>query len=365
MVTRNPLLQAISAWFRRNFSDPAAISLFFTVLAFFIIIEFFGHILAPILTAIVIAYLLEGIVKHLEKVMPHIAAVIITFIIFLGILALIIFGLLPLMWRQLTSLVNEMPHAMDLAQRWLDSMVAKYPDFFQSLQINQVTETFRAQLVSYGQKMLTLSLSIIPNIIEVVIYLVLVPLLVFFFLKDRDELITWGLQYLPSNRNLMENVWKETNFQIGNYIRGRVIEVIIVTIVSGIPFALLGLNYALLLAVVVGLGTIIPYIGPTVVTLPVVAVALFQWGWSAHFFYLVIVYTIIIIFDGNILVPILFSETMDMSAVAIIVAMVIFGAIWGFWGIFFSIPLATLVKAVFNAWPRSKNVIDMHHQSEE
>jgi len=65
------------------------------------------------------------------------------------------------------------------------------------------------------------------------------------------------------------------------------------------------------------------------------------------------IYVTIHVLDGNILVPILFSEAVNLHPVAIIVAVLVFGGIWGFWGIFFAIPLATLVKALLNAWPRA------------
>ncbi len=144
------------------------------------------------------------------------------------------------------------------------------------------------------------------------------------------------------------------NQKIGAYVRGRVIEIIIVSIVAVIAFALLGLQYAFLLGVLLGLSVIVPYIGAIVVTIPIAIVGLMQWGLSAHFAYLMIVYAIIITLDGNLLVPLLFSEAMDLHPIVIILSVLVFGGIWGFWGIFFAIPLATLVKTVLNAWPKAR-----------
>jgi putative permease len=89
-----------------------------------------------------------------------------------------------------------------------------------------------------------------------------------------------------------------------------------------------------------------------VVTLPVVLIAWFQWGWGTEFIWLTIAYLIIQALDGNVLVPLLFSEVVNLHPVAIIVAILVFGGIWGFWGVFFAIPLATLVQAILSAWPR-------------
>jgi putative permease len=91
-----------------------------------------------------------------------------------------------------------------------------------------------------------------------------------------------------------------------------------------------------------------------VVTIPVMAVAWFQWGWTSDFLYLAITYLVIQAIDGNVLVPLLFSEVVNLHPVAIIVAILVFGGLWGFWGVFFAIPLGTLVKAVLTAWPRAQ-----------
>ena len=104
---------------------------------------------------------------------------------------------------------------------------------------------------------------------------------------------------------------------------------------------------------IVGLSVIVPYIGATVVTIPVAAVAFFQWGLGPEFTWLIISYLVIQALDGNVLVPWLFGNVVDIHPIAIIISILVFGGIWGFWGVFFAIPLATLVKAILHAWPRS------------
>ena len=129
--------------------------------------------------------------------------------------------------------------------------------------------------------------------------------------------------------------------------------------VSYVTYKTMGLNYALLLSVLMGLQVVIPYIGATLVTFPVLGVAYFQWGLSGdNFLYILIAYSIIQALDGVILVPVLFSEAVNLHAIAIIVAILFFGGLWGFWGVFLAIPLATVVKAVLTAWPAWPQVED-------
>jgi len=100
----------------------------------------------------------------------------------------------------------------------------------------------------------------------------------------------------------------------------------------------------------VGLSTVIPYIGATLVTIPIALFALFQWGWGSELVYALSAYGILQLLDGNLLAPLLLSGVVNLHPVAIIIAVLVFGGLWGVWGLFFAIPLATLFNAVINAW---------------
>jgi len=152
------------------------------------------------------------------------------------------------------------------------------------------------------------------------------------------------------------------NQQISNYLRGKALEIMIVGVVSWITFAVMGLNYAVLLGLLVGLSVLIPYIGAAVVTIPVALVAYFQWGIGADFYWLIFAYGVIQALDGNVLVPFIFSEAVNLHPVAIIVAVLVFGGMWGFWGVFFAIPLATLVKALLDAWPQQDEILEIEFE---
>jgi putative permease len=221
----------------------------------------------------------------------------------------------------------------------------------------QAIEAARGEIGKFGQWALTFSLSSLPLLVNIMIYFVLVPILVFFFLKDREMIGRWVSGYLPRERTLLTRVAQDMNRQIANYIRGKVIEIFICGVATYIAFVALGLNYAALLALLVGLSVVVPYVGAVVVTVPVTLIALFQWGWGDQFIYLMVVYGIIQTLDGNVLVPLLFSEAVSLHPVAIICAVLLFGGLWGFWGVFFAIPLATLFKAVLDAWPRHEPTV--------
>lgn len=346
-------MQVITNWFKRYFSDPQIVFLTLFLLLFFSIIISMGDMLAPVLASIVIAYLLEGVVTQLERrSWPRLISVILVFILFLLFVALILLGLLPLLSHQVTDFLQQLPTMIALGQKALMQLPERYPDIIPQDQVDQLIQQLRNEIASFAQQAVSWSLASVVGVITLAVYLVLMPLLVFFFLKDKKLIIDWFVSYLPHHRRFSVTVWKDVDIQIANYVRGKFWEIIIVGSFSFVAFSMFGLNYALLLAVLVGLSVIIPYIGAAVVTIPVLFIAWFQWGWSSDFAWLAAVYFIIQALDGNVLVPLLFSEVVNLHPVAIIVAILVFGGFWGFWGVFFAIPLATLVQAVLTAWPK-------------
>jgi putative permease len=352
------MFKVLRDWMQRYFSDEEAVVLAVLLVLAFTIVLTLGGMLAPVLAGLVLAFLMQGMVVQLERLrMPEGGAVGLVFALFMGALLLFLLVLVPLLWHQLITLFNELPGMLAKWQSLLLLLPERYPHLVSDEQVLQAIEAARGEIGKFGQWALTFSLSSLPLLVNMMIYLVLVPILVFFFLKDRRMIGRWVRGYLPRERTLITRVAEEMNRQIANYIRGKVIEIFICGAVTYIAFVTMGLNYSALLAMLVGISVVVPYVGAVVVTVPVAFIALFQWGWSDQFIYLMAVYGIIQTLDGNVLVPLLFSQTVSLHPVAIICAVLLFGGLWGFWGIFFAIPLATLFKAVLDAWPRNEPTV--------
>ena len=352
-------MELLKDWFKRSFSDPQVVILGLFLLIFFAVIVGLGAWLAPMFASIVIAYLLEAVVNRLQRMgMPRMPAVIIVFLLFLTALFFLLFGLIPIVSRQLTQLVQQFPAYITQGQELLKALPENYPELISVEQTESIIAQLGQEVANLGQSLLGWSLASVASIIGLVVYLVLVPVLVFFFLKDKDLMIGWITERMPKDRSLVNRVWVESEAQIANYVRGKVVEIIIVGAVTYITFMVLGLEYAALLATLVGFSVLVPYVGAAVVTVPIALVAYFQFGWGWDFGWVMIAYAIIQALDGNLLVPLLFSEVVNMHPVAIILAILVFGGLWGFWGILLAIPLATFVKAVINAWPRKEAKVD-------
>jgi putative permease len=342
----------------RYFSDEEAVILALLLLTCGLTIYWFGQILIPIIASLIITFILSPLVDRLVAFkIPYLMSVVLVMLAFVGLLLLALFGLLPLLIRQMTNLVSEIPRMYRMVMEQMQLLPEKFPELISDQNVSQWLEYMNSsemsqQIADMAGQLVSLSLSTLPNLLSFIVFLVIVPILVFFMLKDRRELWAKTVDMLPKRRRMLTEIGLEMNDQFANYLRGKVTEILIVGTVSFVVFKVLGLNYAALLGLIVGLSVLIPYIGALAVTIPVAAIALFQWGWGPEFYTVVLAYTVIQALDGNVLVPLLFSEAVNLSPTAIIIAVLVFGGVWGFWGVFFAIPLATLSKAIYNAWPK-------------
>jgi putative permease len=347
------MIELVKAWYKRYFSDPQAVILTAVLVIGSTIILTMGNMLLPVFASIVIAYLLEGVVRRMVQTgSSRLMAVVLVFCVFLAFLIFLAFGVAPLVSTQLTELFKELPRYLTEGQQLLLRLPEIYP-FISEAQVKELIDLINREITDFGSQIVSLSLSSIPGLITLAVYIFLVPVLVFLFMKDKDRVWNWFGSILPRDRKLVSQVSDEMDLQLGKYIRGKFIEILIVGIVTYIGFSILGLKYAILLSVLVGLSVLVPYIGAAVVTIPVVLIAFFQWGWSNEFLWVVGFFAVSQALDGTVLVPWLFSGLVNLHPIAIIISVLVFGGLWGFWGVFFAIPLATLVSAVIHAWPRA------------
>ena len=338
--------------FRRIFSNEETVVFFLIIISTLILFSFFIQVLTPFIISIIVAYLLVGLQKKIETygVTPRISTII-AFSIFIIVGAAMFTWLIPLLYVQLQSFVLDIPRLFNEFLNFVSTIPAAFPDLVNSDQISVFFQAVSSELSSITQNIVKSSISGIQSTITVLLYIILFPILVYFFLFDRKNIIEGCLRIIPGDRAMLSQVWSEMDVQLSNYVRGKVLEIFIVGVAAAILFASFGLNYGALLAVLVGLSVLIPYVGAFSITIPIVIIGLLQFGLGTQFYLLIGFYLLLQFLDGNLLVPIIFSEAVKLHPIVIILAVFIFGSMFGFWGVFFSIPLATFIKAVWNAWP--------------
>jgi len=347
-------MKPIRDWFHQTFSDPQVLILTCVLLIALAAIIFVAGMVAPVITAVVIAFLLDGPIQWLKRRgAGHLVAINLVFVGFVLATLLFVLGLMPVLVRQIGEFVSQVPQMTQTLQRHLLALPEQYPDLVTEQQVRGFMAEIGAGVLDVAATLPSFAGASIVGLLTAIVFLILVLLLVYFMIKDKQKITAWVVSFLPRERELTTVVWSEVRLQVYNYVRGKFWEILIVGVVTYVVFAALGVNFSALLAVITGLSVLIPYIGAAAVTVPVALVAFVQWGATWDCAWAIIAYGIIQAIDGNVLAPVLFSEVVDLHPVAIIVAILVFGGLWGLWGVFFAIPLATVVQAVLRAWPRS------------
>lgn len=349
-------MNLVSAWFKKTFADTQVVLLLLVLIVTLLLTLLFAKMLAPAIGAVVIAFLLDGPIEWLKRrgARPVIAltSVYLGFIL-LSLIALI--AVLPPLVEQIGEFIKDSPAMAASVQTALLSLQAEFPDLISEEQVAGWFNKLGNEIANFGPRLVQYSVTGVTGVVSFAVYAVLIPVMVFFFLKDKGQIITWIGGFLPQDKPLLEQVWTEITDRAGDYARGKVYEILIVGSAAFITYQVLGLRYATLLAVATGLSVVIPYFGAAVVTFPVALVAYFQWGMGGEMFAAVAAYLVLQALDGNLLAPLLFSEVVKLHPNAIIIAILVFGGLWGLWGVFFAIPLATVANAVIRAWRQQSN----------
>jgi len=347
------MIKILKDWYDANFTDPNQVSLalvlLFSILITYVLIE----TISPILVAIVLAYMLEGLVQNLMKTTNIVRnfSVILVFLIFLVISILTLFMLLPLLLDQLTLFVKSLPEIFNKSKEFILGLYDEN-EYIPKDYIENIFLGLQGETSKLGNSIFAFSLASAGGLFAIIVYTILVPIMIFFMLFDKEAIYNWLSRFFPKKLDLTQKAYTELNLKIGNYIRCKFIEIIIVWISSFILFIALGLNYSLLLSFLCGVSVIIPYVGMIAVTIPIILVSYFQWGIASEFWYVIVGHLIIQAIDGNVVVPILFSDAVNIHPFAILLSILFFGSIWGVWGVFFAIPLAVLISTILNVWPK-------------
>ena len=346
------MLDLLKKLVERFFFNEETVYFAIFLIVSFLLLFYFGGILLPILISLVIAFLLNGLVLGLENLrFPRWLSLTSSLLVFFSLYTSL-FLILPVIGSQINSFIQTLPNIVESLQDVLSNLASSYPEYFSEDELPNLFANLGSQLNNLLAQALGQIAGTISFAFSALIYAILIPLMVFFFVKDKETLLPLISFFAPEQKGLMDSIFNEMNDQLYNYVTGKLIEIFIVTSVSYLAFSFMGLPYAFLLALLVGLSVMIPFFGAILVTVPVLLVGLYEWGISTEFWWLLGLYLIIQALDGNVLVPLLFSARNKLHPVVIVIAVLFFGGIWGFWGLFFAIPLATFVKAIINSWPK-------------
>ncbi len=353
------MFEVLKNWYRSLLSDPNSATFFILITFFFVIIYFYSHIFMPLLVAVGVSYILEVPVGFLErkKILRRSLSSSIFMLLFFVFLVFFSVSVIPSMLSQGSELLGKVPSIVGKVSDYIKEKMVQYPAVFEHINFDGIASQITDAVTSYGTEFVKSDLlGYLKNISSFMMYLILVPLLSWFMLKDKHVLMSGVKGFFPPNLKLASEMWKKLNIQLMNYISGKFIHIIVISVLNFAIFYFCGLNYSVLLGLIVGLSVLVPIVGAAIASVPVLVVAFSQFGMDGSFWTLVVAYAVGQVLDANVLTPMLFSEKMKLHPFVILSSVLVFGSMWGFWGVFFAIPLATFFKTLYLNWPRGRYV---------
>ena len=201
--------------------------------------------LTPFIISIVVAYLLVGMQKKIQSYnINENLSLAITFSIFIIVGAALVIWLVPLLYTQLQAFILDVPDLINNFREFISELPSKFPDLVSTDQITIFFQAVSEEITAIAQNIVKTSISSIQSAITVLLYIILFPILVYFFLFDRKNIIEGFLKILPGRRKMLTSIWAEMDVQLSNYVRGKTIEIFIVGIAAAIIFSSLGLRYS-------------------------------------------------------------------------------------------------------------------------
>lgn len=316
------------------------------------IVTMLAAVLTPLIISFILFYLLSPIVNFVEeKGAPRLIAIIGLYAIFLGLIVLLLVWLIPILQQQLEDLINALPSLFDQVQDFATNLANNFlttdsqRDGFQ--QVLDYFSNIETNFINYLSDGFSGIGSVISSVTNVVLMLFLVPIILFFLLKDGSIFLSGFMEKIPpKNRKDTASILAAIDSQVGDYVKGQILIALINGVMMFIGFSIIGLNYSGVLAVTGGILSFIPYLGPTLTFLPAVFIAL-----GASFFMvvkLVIVWIVIQFIEGNLVEPNVMGRRLNVHPISIIFILLIMGELLGLIGMLIGVPLYAILRVFFN-----------------
>jgi putative permease len=306
------------------------------------------HTFSVLILSFAIAYLLDPLVVFLEKKkMRRIYGILILYAI-LCIFTIFCFTfLLPYFALRWNSLVHDLPayvHKLqNLVTGWKEQVKLPYATGEWDWFLDTLQSNLDAAFARLAAGVYSMAGKVAVNLFNVL----LSPILVFFMLFYKHDIIKSARQWLPgSRRDLLLAIGRDINRSTGGFVRGQCIVSLIVAGLSSLSLILLGVNHPFFCAIFAGLASVIPFVGVIIATIPPLFFSYMEYQDPMLMLKITIAFSVIYFLEGYIIKPIVFRESMDLNPLATIIIVMAFGELMGFWGVILAIPVAASFKII-------------------
>jgi len=312
------------------------------------VIIYIAYLLAELIVILIIsillAFIFEPFAKALEKQGFNRFLSVITVYVVVGFLLVFSFSMfVPKFIFQMNQLREALQiysiHDQIVA---VENEIHKFLPFFTPGELSDKIENFiKTGIINSFEEVST----ILSSIVSIISIVVIVPFITFMLLKDRSSVMK-AIVYIMPNKYFEMSYWifKSISTQLGRYVRGWIFDAMFVGLFLGFGLFVLGIKNALPLGVIAGIGHLVPYFGPVIGGVPAIIISIIQYGDLSHVPAIIILILIIYAVDNGIFQPFVYSKSVDMHPIAIILLIIAGGQLFGLIGVFLAIPVASVIK---------------------
>ena len=326
-------------------------------------------VLAPFLAGILLAYMGDPLVDRLEaRRIPRTWAVVLVFALF-GLLVLAaLLVLIPMLGRQLVRLYELAPQMLDwlqlMALPWLQQQLGLAEDFWR---FEQLKATFAGQLDGAGDILARVLGQATASSLALLAWLgnlLLIPVVAFYLMRDWDLLMARLRALLPRSREASAvRLAGECHEVLGAFLRGQLLVMLALAVIYSTGLMLLGLELGLLIGVLAGLASVVPYMGFIVGLSAALAAALFQFGLAPlPLLGIGVVFMVGQLLEGMLLTPVLVGDRIGLHPVAVIFAILAGGQLFGFTGILLALPVAAVIVVLLRHLHELYKLSDLYRE---
>ncbi len=340
------------------------------VAAFLLLVYVLQPILMPFLVGFVIAYLGDPLVDRLERVgLGRTLGVVVVFVFFLSILVAALLVLMPLLVEEINALMHRIPGMIRWLQQTVSPVMVQYfnVDPF-ALQVDelrgQLTENWR-QAGGIASRVLAEVTRSGFALMAWIANFALIPVVAFYLMRDWDGLIASLRELLPREMEpVVVGLASECDEVLSAFLRGQLLVMITLGVIYAAGLYVIGLDLALLIGLLAGLASIVPYLGFVVGILAASVAAIFQFQELSQVVLVALVFGAGQAIEGMVLTPLLVGDRIGLHPVAVIFAILAGGQMFGFVGILLALPVAAIVM-VFLRHAHGRYVSSVYYGARE
>lgn len=311
-------------------------------------ILFVSTLFFPILIAGILFFIFNPVVNLLQKKLPRTISILLIYLVFILLVSILLATVGPIVTSQVTDLFNNVPRYVDeipelinslYESQWYEWMLNQ--DYVPISQLQNTLSSFATSLPENFSRGVSAVFGVMANI---TLAIVTVPFILFYMLKDGSRFPNLAVKILPANyQNEGLKIFHDLYSTLAAYIQGQLIVCLFVGTGCFIGYSIIGLDYALILGIVVAVANIIPYLGPFIGAAPAVIIALIESPTQALL--AIVVVTVVQQIDGNLISPLVIGKRINTHPLTIILLLIGAGSFGGILGMILAVPAYAVLKA--------------------